>query len=271
MQNSKTAKYLFIGGGNMAKAMIKGMQNNLSLYISVIERNIDMHHELINMQCKAFTNIQQCSINEFDCIILAVKPQDSIKILQELNLILSNKNTLIVSIMAGINTKFIKKYINNPCVRAMPNTPILIAKGITALFSENLNNEYKELIENIFKNSSKLHYLSNETDMHAVTALSGSGPAYTFYMLNYLTKVGEELGLKQELSKDLSAYTFLGASEMAIQSKLSLEQLQQNVMSKGGTTQAAINSFDNDKLFDALQNGVKKAYARSIELEKLFE
>ncbi len=273
------SNYLFIGGGKMCQAILGGL--DLKHKASVVEQNTSLYGRLSSMpvveniysSLENLNDVKTILNNHFDCIVLAIKPQDSGAAMQKLNNILQRSEAkpehIILSIMAGVNTDTIKSYFPyNDCVRVMPNTPILVGQGVTAVFYNTLNEDAHSIVNGLFENSSKIFKITNEHDMHAITALSGSGPAYIFNILQHLVTAAKNLGLPEDLATKLVISTMQGSSTMASLSELSLEELEKNVTSKGGTTEAALNVFKENDLERAIIGGVTAAHERSIELEK---
>ncbi len=276
--------YLFIGGGNMAKAIIHGMCNSYNKLndtsneniksIYVVDKNFQTHHELNKLGCVTFNHIQDTEnvLANIDCIILAVKPQDSINVMHELSELLKSNcknDLLIISIMAGINIKTITKHLNYPCIRCMPNTPLIVNKGASALVGVNISESQKNIANNMFESSGITCWLEDEEKLHAVTALSGSGPAYVFYLLKAMQDIAVKLDLPIDIARKLISQTFSGAAQMALEIDKDLLDMQKAVMSKGGTTEKAIYSFEENNIAELIADGLIQAYKRSKEIENI--
>ncbi len=215
-----------------------------------------------------FTKDNKELIENSSIIILAVKPQDMESLLQEISQFVTASH-LIISIAAGIKTSFIEKIIKKsiPIIRAMPNLPALIGEGMSVYcISKSVSEEDKKIAEEIFGSVGKVLKLE-EDKLDAVTALSGSGPAYVFYMLEAMAETGIELGLKEEESKTLSVQTIIGAAKM-IEKGECPAVLRQKVTSPKGTTEAALKVLIDTKWKEALIQAIKKAEQRSKELSK---
>ena len=211
------------------------------------------------------------SIEEFDILIFAVKPQTLPEILPHYKALIGDRSDkLIVSIAAGKKIDYFKSYFPKaPIVRVMPNINITIEKGATVgCASLNLSSEYKKQIEKIFGSAGFYSWIDDESKMDLVTAVSGSGPAYYFLFTELLSKVGEELGLPKELSAELAKHTFTGSASMLEESNYDPSILRQMVTSKGGTTEAAVNSFENNELRKLIKLAVESAIKRGNDLSK---
>jgi len=239
----------FIGGGNMGRAMIGGLLHDglRSTQVSVVEAKADTAVALINdFSIKLITSIDQIALDDAknNVIVMAVKPQDFKVVSHALSAQLQNSlaKPLILSIAAGIRIADMSRWLaQSRCVRAMPNTPALIGKGITGLFSETgVSQADRELAEGICKAVGQTVWVDEEPLLDAVTALSGSGPAYVFAFLEALQAGGEKLGLDSVTARKLAYATLEGASQLANHSVESASALRERVTSKGGTTAAAL-------------------------------
>lgn len=206
---------------------------------------------------------------EADLIILAVKPQDFAFVVENLPFKI-NENTLVLSIMAGLSIEKIQKMLHHDLVvRAMPNSPTLIGMGITGYTAAN-GISIKQIlqIEKLLNSTGRAVYLENENLLDAVTALSGSGPAYFYYVVDAMIKAGVEMGIDENVSKLLVKQTMFGAYHLMNNSEKSLDELIKDVTSKGGTTEAALKTFEEHQLKEALQKGIFAAEQRAMELNK---
>jgi pyrroline-5-carboxylate reductase len=202
------------------------------------------------------------------CVILAVKPQSMNDILPELAEKFGNK-PLYISIAAGKTTAYLKKHLGDVAiVRAMPNTPALIGAGVSALYAnKKVTGKQKKTAEKLLQAAGKTVWVSDESHMDAVTAISGSGPAYVFLFLQSLIEAGVSHGLPEKISRQLAIETLIGSSKLAASTKESLTKLRENVTSKGGTTEAALAVLmKNSNLQSLLTEAVAKAVSRSKEL-----
>ena len=212
----------FIGGGNMASAMIGGLLRLgtlTSAHIRVVEIDDEGRRRFVNTGVQVFEAATRQAIEGCDVIVLAVKPQQLKDVAARIAPLLSSQ--IILSIAAGIRLTTLEKWLKNaPCtlVRAMPNTPALIGAGITGLCSAApLTDAQRRAVENIMSATGSFVWVGRESEMDAVTAISGSGPAYVFYFMESLIEAGVKLGLSNEIAKKLALETFGGASKLAHQ------------------------------------------------------
>ncbi|MDC1317751.1 pyrroline-5-carboxylate reductase [Candidatus Thioglobus sp.] len=260
----------FIGAGNMAYALIKGLLSNGfdAKNINVSDSNDEL---LINRQSelKITTYSDNNSLlDNSDIIVFAVKPQ----VLSIVCLQLKNKvkpNHLFVSIVAGIRGNDINRWLggNFALVRTMPNTPALFQSGVTGLFANDLvSNQQKELVTSILSSVGECFWVDDEKLIDAITAISGSGPAYFFLLIQSITQAATALGLDEKTANSLSIQTSLGASLMATKSGKDSKTLRKEVTSPNGTTQAAIESFQDQNFEGIVAAATRAAYDRAQEL-----
>ena len=260
----------FIGAGNMAYALIKGLLSNGfdAKNINVSDSNEEL---LINRQSelKITTYSDNNSLlDNSDIVVFAVKPQ----VLSMVCLQLKNKvkpNHLFVSIVAGIRGNDINRWLggNFALVRTMPNTPALFQSGVTGLFANDLvSNQQKELVTSILSSVGQCFWVDDEKLIDAITAISGSGPAYFFLLMQSITQAATALGLDEKTANSLSIQTSLGASLMATKSGKDLKTLRKEVTSPNGTTQAAIESFQDQNFEGIVAAATRAAYDRAREL-----
>lgn len=208
-------------------------------------------------------------VNELDAdlIIIAVKPQDFQNVAENFRFKLK-ENQMVLSIMAGIKIEKIQKLLSHPLVvRAMPNSPTLLGMGITGYTSaEGISFSQLINIERLLNSTGRSVYLENEDLLDGVTALSGSGPAYFYYIIDAMIKAGMEMGIDENLSKLFVKQTMLGAYHLINNSDKNLEELIKDVASKGGTTEAALKTFEENNFKDILKNGILNAEKRAKEL-----
>ncbi|WP_416695227.1 pyrroline-5-carboxylate reductase [Candidatus Pseudothioglobus sp. Uisw_050_01] len=260
----------FIGAGNMAYALIKGLLSNGfdAKNINVSDSNEEL---LINRQSelKITTYSDNNSLlDNSDIVVFAVKPQ----VLSIVCLQLKNKvkpNHLFVSIVAGIRGNDINRWLggNFALVRTMPNTPALFKSGVTGLFANDLvSNQQKELVTSILSSVGECFWVDDEKLIDAITAISGSGPAYFFLLMQSITQAATALGLDEKTANSLSIQTSLGASLMATKSGKDSKTLRKEVTSPNGTTQAAIESFQDQNFEGIVAAATRAAYDRAREL-----
>ena len=260
----------FIGAGNMAYALIKGLLNN---GFDANQINIsDPNEELLRnreSELKVTTYSDNASLlSNSDVIFFAVKPQVLSSVCLELKGIVKSKH-LFVSIVAGIRSSDINRWLggNFSLIRTMPNTPALFQSGVTGLFAnEVVDNEQKSLVESILSSVGECFWVNEEKLIDAITAISGSGPAYFFLLMESMKQAGMALGLDEETANSLSIQTAYGASLMANKTGKDSRTLRSEVTSPNGTTQSAIESFQDQNFEGIVANATRAAYDRAREL-----
>jgi pyrroline-5-carboxylate reductase len=258
----------FVGGGNMAKAIIGGLKNNGfdTAAITVLELDAQKRTEL-TAAFNVRTSNNYDEIRNSDIIVLAVKPQQLREVCFQVTPILSAQ--LIISIAAGIRSADISRWLNNyqAIVRVMPNTPAQIQAGVSALYAlANVSEQQREQATTILAAVGKTLWLDDETKMDAVTAISGSGPAYVFYLIEALQEAGIGLGLKPDEAQMLALQTFAGAGLLAAQSKTDIKTLRAQVTSKGGTTEQGVLALENADIKNIMLVAAKAAADKSRTL-----
>jgi len=262
----------FIGGGNMASAIIGGLikQGYSPSQIDVVEPLAEARERLQS----SYAVIAQAEpggfLNRANLVIWAVKPQTFKE--AALQVRPHTQSALHLSVAAGIRSDSIAHWLGTErIVRAMPNTPALIGKGIAGLFARSaVTSADQDWIGQVMATTGEFLWLDAEEKLDAVTALSGSGPAYVFYLMEAMTTAGAEMGLTREQAHQLTLATFVGASELAKSASEPPKVLRQRVTSKGGTTFAAISSMDDDDLRAQFINAIYAARQRSRELGEEF-
>ena len=266
----------FLGGGNMATAIITGMIQKggfSAKQISVVEHNEAQRDRLnydLGVQCYENTAFACAQMPTTPNIwVLAVKPQNMKEALTELSPHL-NDSQMLLSIAAGLPNSTLSAWSNNHAkiVRTMPNTPALVGQGITGVFAPNLNDIERKWVNDILQSIGQIVWLNEESQIDAITAISGSGPAYVFYMMEQLTQDALALGFDAQTAKQLVQGTFAGAVALAGESTEEVATLRERVTSKGGTTAAALAQFAENGLDKAIHAGVAACKARAEELAK---
>lgn len=267
----KDCKLAFIGGGNMARSLIGGLINDgfNPEHINVSDPVADCLQSLSAEYPVQTFNDNIAAINHCQVVILAVKPQQLQSVVKQLSPHWQ-KNTLLISIAAGIRLDDIARWLaqqNAAIVRAMPNTPSLVQAGAAALCGNNyVSNEQHELAESILRAVGLALWVDDEAKMDAVTALSGSGPAYFFLVMEAMEYAAIELGLSPETARLLCLQTAFGASKMALESDETAATLRKRVTSPGGTTERALHELDDGGLRGLFENALVAAALRSREL-----
>ena len=269
----RMAKIGFIGAGNMAQAIISGIIS-AKVYKPADIFLTDIRSGRVKQLCKQYKTKSAADNRELvkavDIVVLSVKPQNFLQVLDEIKTAV-NKKHLIVSIAAGITTKQIQKTLGNvPIVRVMPNTPALLGQGAAGMFattgstsSPQAKGRLKQ-VKKIFSAVGIVEVVKNEKLLDAVTAVSGSGPAYFFLMMEEMVKAGVKLGLKRETAEKLVLQTAKGAGILAAESAgkgITPDVLRKNVTSPGGTTEAALKAFAK-RNFEKIVNGALAAAAK---------
>jgi pyrroline-5-carboxylate reductase len=261
-------KITFIGGGNMAKALIVGLikRGYSPSKIHVVEVNKNRCTELHNELAIRASTDMKAAIAHCEAVILAVKPQQLQEVALQIAPMLEGR--LVISIAAGIRTKDMSRWLNTQnIVRCMPNTPALIRVGVTALYAmPAVKPEQCNSAESILSAVGSTLWLDDEEMLDAVTAISGSGPAYVFYFIEAMQQAAYELGLDEEQARQMVLDTFLGASKLAESSNEDVATLRARVTSKNGTTERAILSMDENRVKMDIVAAVHAAAVRSKEM-----
>jgi pyrroline-5-carboxylate reductase len=266
--NSALQHIAFIGGGNMASAIIGGLlrQGMLPTQITVVEPFADAAARLQKDFGVTVLSAAGPALGAAQLVVWAVKPQ----VFKEAAAPVAShtRQALHLSVAAGIRTDSICNWLGSDrVVRTMPNTPALVGQGITALFAcAGVSAAEKTRVEQVIATTGQFLWVTQESHLDAVTALSGSGPAYVFFFLEAMTEAGMGMGLSQEQAYRLAVATFSGASSLAAASSESPEVLRQRVTSKGGTTYAAITAMENAGIKQAFIQAMQAAEQRAREL-----
>jgi pyrroline-5-carboxylate reductase len=263
----------FIGAGNMASAIIGGMLDSgfkaANIWVSAPDDN---HLQSIRKQfgVSVTTDNRYCA-EQADMVVLAVKPQVMASVCSDIAPVVQNTRPLMVSIAAGLEASTLDEWLGGglPLVRVMPNTPSLVGKGAAGLYAnDEVKEKQKAMVESVFNSIGSALWVDDESLLHAVTALSGSGPAYFFLMLEALEEAATDAGIAGETARALAIQTMAGAAEMAGRSEHDPGQLKRNVMSPGGTTEQAIQTFEEGGMRDLVKKAYSAAYKRSGEMAK---
>lgn len=267
-----TPRIAFIGGGNMAASLIGGLraQGIPATSICASDPGADNRAELqATHGIETFADNGQ-ALAGADVVVLAIKPQVMQAVCRDLAGHLQ-ANQLIVSIAAGINCTSLQDWLGaqtpRAIVRCMPNTPSLLRQGVSGLFANaQVSDAQKQQAEQLLSAVGLALWLDKEPLIDAVTAVSGSGPAYFFLMIEAMTAAGEQLGLPRETAAQLTLHTALGAARMACESDLEAAELRRRVTSPNGTTEAAIKAFQAGGFEPLVQQAMNAAAHRSAEL-----
>ena len=258
----------FIGGGNMATAIIGGLvkRGMDAGQINVVEPMAEARARLLADFDIQALNTPGAALAQSQLVVWAVKPQT----FKEAALMTRyhTKQALHLSVAAGIRSDSIASWLGTQrIIRAMPNTPALVGKGMTALFGRPaVTAEDRAMAERVIETTGQFLWVDKEADLDAVTALSGSGPAYVFYFLEAMIQAGVDMGLPRDQAHQLALGTFRGATALARASNDPPEVLRQRVTSKGGTTYAAITSMEQDNVKNEFMRALHAARHRAREL-----
>ena len=235
----------------------------------LIEKSADRSESLKAEKAGVVVDTIGPRVGETDLIILSVKPQDFNSVFESLRSVIQ-PNQVILSIMAGIPISQIQEKLAHPLVvRAMPNTPAMLGMGITGFTAaKEVDLVNLRRVENLINATGRSIFLEDEAMIDAVTALSGSGPAYFYYVVKAMIDAGKQMGFDDAVSALLVKQTMLGAYHLINNADKSLDDLIKAVASKGGTTEAALRTFESGALSDTLVAGIKAAQTRATELSK---
>lgn len=266
-------KIAFIGGGNMAQALIGGLAGKLTSAANI--HVIDVVPETLTTLAQRFgvtTGAQPSDVlTTADVIVLAVKPQQMREVVASLKPYVTSQ--LLLSIAAGIRAADLSRWLggHQAIVRTMPNTPALIGKGVTgAVAMPGVSDAQKHMADTILSAVGETVWIDHEAQIDAVTAISGSGPAYVFYFIEAMQQAAVELGLSEQQGRQLAQLTFAGAAELAIGSDESVALLRERVTSKGGTTYAALTAMDTLGVKSAIIQALHAAAERGRALGEEF-
>ncbi|OBA10585.1 pyrroline-5-carboxylate reductase [Acinetobacter calcoaceticus] len=267
MTSAVNSNICFIGGGNMAQALIGGLiSRGLPPTRITVSDPVEQIRQLLQEKEVHVTQDNVAAIKNADVVVLAVKPQVLATVLRPLKGLLSDK--LVISIIAGAEIQTISNLIDsNRIVRVMPNTPALVQTGAHGIYANDVvGTSDRELTSQILAATGLTIWVNSEAQIDAVTAVSGSGPAYFFYLMESMIRAGKNLGLDEKVATALTLQTALGAAQMAITSSNTPYELRKNVTSPNGTTQAALEVFDRAQISQNIQSALAAAQKRSQEL-----
>ncbi|MES9965346.1 MAG: pyrroline-5-carboxylate reductase [Candidatus Sedimenticola sp. 20ELBAFRAG] len=281
--NAKTTKKLtdktsrtitFIGGGNMAASLIGGLvaDGYDPKHIVVSDPDSDKLASLAARFAIRSAADNASAVERADVVILAVKPQALRSVASDLTPAIQRHKPLIVSIAAGVREKEIQAWLGGDLalVRTMPNTPAMIQAGATVLHAGSaVSSEQRDLAESILRAVGLTRWVDDEEKMDAVTALSGSGPAYFFLVMEAMERAGIEMGLPEDTARLLTLQTALGAARMAMESSDGPALLREKVTSPGGTTERALGILQEGELPELFAKALTGAKERSVELSEL--
>ena len=277
MATTTSLNIAFIGGGNMASALIAGLlaKGQPSSLLHVVETDAeklaDFEAQGLNTYNASNIDDTKHAIEKADVVVLAVKPQ----VIKDVLLPVKDSwgEQVVISIAAGIATDSLAEWLGPQVklVRAMPNTPAMIQMGATGLYAKaGVSEAEQQLAQQVMSAAGLVLWVDDEELLHAVTAISGSAPAYFFYMLENMIATGEKLGLTQTQATALAMQTALGSAQMALTSHDTPAELRRKVTSPNGTTQAAIEVMDDQKMHQIIADAMLACEQRSRELSQAF-
>lgn len=255
----------------MASSLISGLINNLYPAAKITVTDPDKN-KLDQLKHQFAINTQvnnRKAVENADVLVLAVKPQILKDVCEDISDLVINTRPLIISIAAGIRSTDINRWLgeDHAIIRCMPNTPALIQAGASGLFANTIaSTEQKDIADDILSSAGITLWVNEETQLDAVTAVSGSGPAYFFLFIEAMQAAGTQLGLDKDTAQTLAKQTALGAARMVIEGTDSPQALREKVTSKGGTTAAALASLENSNFNHIIEVALTAARDRAIEL-----
>jgi len=259
----------FLGGGNMASALIGGLLKKgvAASSISVVEVSPAARERLAARHGVRASTAADAATQKADTLVLAVKPQD----LRPAAAALAGsvRGKLVVSIAAGVRLDALSRWLggHRKLVRCMPNTPALIGAGISGLYAlPEVSRDERKRTETILGAVGEVVWLTEERLLDPVTAVSGSGPAYVFWFIEQLAESAKKMGIPADVASKLALHTVLGAAKLAAESEESPAELRKNVTSKGGTTEAALKVFDEEQLAQRFARALEAASRRGADI-----
>jgi pyrroline-5-carboxylate reductase len=263
---------VFIGGGNMGQALVTGLLDSgwMADNIAIVDNDQSLIKKLNETfpDCHVYTQ-SEAALNLADVVILAVKPQAMKMACEQIAAQCQVKRPLIISIAAGVLIDSIDTWLGGelPIIRCMPNTPALVQAGATGLYANTeVSIEQRQLAFDVLSSVGTALWIETEVLLDAVTAVSGSGPAYFFYLIEAMMEAGQSLGLSEEQSRVLTVATAAGAAKLISKSDQSAKELRLAVTSRGGTTEAAINTLQQHDMENIIQTAIKKAAEKAQQL-----
>lgn len=258
----------------MASSLIGGLlaDSKTPANIHIADTNPDQLSALQQRFAVTVCQSNNAATEAADILVLAVKPQGLKQVAEEIRETVQRRHPLIISIAAGVQEKDINRWLGNnvAIVRTMPNTPSLIQAGASGLYANNkVTDEQRNIAETIMRAVGVAVWVDNEQQMDAVTAIAGSAPAYYFLFMEAMQAAGQELGLDAETARLLTLQTAVGATKMALESSEDCATLRQRVTSPGGTTEQALNTFEQGGLRQLIKQATTAAADRSQELAQL--
>lgn len=261
----------FIGGGNMAGSLIGGLiHDGCAADTLWVADPSDVHRQEFSSRFGIHTDADNSRlVANCDVVVLAIKPQVLAEVCADIAAAVQEHQPLLISIAAGVRSDAIQRWLGGgvSLVRVMPNTPALVQSGAAGLYaSAAVSDAQRGAAESIMRAVGLTLWVDDEASMDAVTALSGSGPAYFFLVMEAMEQAGQALGLSAESARLLTLQTAFGASKMALESEHGAAELRQRVTSPGGTTEAALKVLSNGNIAGLFADALAAAHARSVEM-----
>ncbi|PIR24625.1 MAG: pyrroline-5-carboxylate reductase [Deltaproteobacteria bacterium CG_4_10_14_0_2_um_filter_43_8] len=259
-------KLALLGCGNMGTAIALGVSKHqhgihVFTYDPDHKKSLELADRISGTAVKSYEELKEC-----DAFLLACKPQQFKELATQLKKHLSSES-LVLSIMAGVSTKTLSAALPaKKLVRVMPNTPCLIGKGVCGIYALGLSESEEKEVHALFSPISKTYAFSSDDEIDKVTAITGSGPAYVFEFARVLSKAFSQMGIAAEKAEDMVKQLFVGSSALMQEAEESIETLRNQVTSKGGTTEAALNTLHETQFEDMLTAATQSAYKRAKEL-----
>jgi pyrroline-5-carboxylate reductase len=268
---SQLPRIAFVGAGNMASSIIGGLiaSSHSADHISAADPFPASLARLREIAPVAVYSDNTSAVADADIIILAVKPQVMAEATDSIAAAVRTRGSLVISIAAGVTIDSMQARLGPTAaiVRCMPNTPALLGCGASGLFANNhVSDQQREFAQRVMSAVGITCWVNSEPELDAITALSGSGPAYFFLLTEAMVDAGVALGLNRDTATQLATQTGLGAARMALESDVELAELRRRVTSPGGTTERAIQSFEHDKLRDVVSRAMRAAADRAVEM-----
>ena len=264
-------KIAFIGAGNMNGAIISGLvKTGFNAQNIIVSNPSPQKRQALQQQLnikETSDNIEAANFADF--IVLGVKPHFITEVCQKISQEMDITNKCFISVAAGCTVEQMQKALAAPCaiIRTMPNTPAQLGLGVTGLYAdENANVQQKQVAEELMSSVGIIKWLNTEAEIDLITAVSGSGPAYFFLFMEAMEKQALAFGFTAQESRELVQQTALGAAQIVVNNDLPISELRAKVTSKGGTTNAAINSFIDDGLEQIVTNAMNSALHRAKEM-----
>jgi len=263
----------FIGVGNMAGAIIRGLiQNGYPAdLITGTARNDEKRDAFAQELGINMTHDNGVAVADADVIVLCVKPAQMADVVAGFKSVITS-DQLYISVAAGLGLDSLADWLGDVAiVRSMPNTPAQLGAGMTGLIAnERVSDAHKDWVSELFASVGDSLWVEDENHMHTVTALSGSAPAYFFRFLEAMIKSGQAQGLDEDSCRKLASYTMLGAARMVTETPEDISQLRKNITSPNGTTEQALNSFEANEIDQIVDQAMQACITRSNEMATLF-